>query len=406
MRDKIFELIEKEKVRQKTYVELIASENFVSKDILEVDGSILTNKYAEGYPYARYYGGCEFVDQIEDLARERLKKLFKVKYVNVQPHSGTQANTAAYMAILKPGDKILGMSLNSGGHLTHGYFITSSGIIYNASHYEVDKKTKLLDYDQILKIAQKVKPKLIICGASSYPREINFKKFREIADKVGAFLMADMAHIAGLVATGLHQSPIPYCDIVTSTTHKTLRGPRGGIIMTNNLEISQKIDKALFPGTQGGPLMHIIAAKAIAFNEANKKEFKEYQKQILKNSKAMSKWFVDNGAFVSTNGTDNHLFLVDVKKSFGITGKRAEELLFHANIVVNKNSIPFDEEKPSISSGIRIGTPAMTTKGFKEKDFILIAKIIFEVLKNNEEKFAKIKSKEILEILKKERKWL
>ncbi len=390
MKDKLIqEAILKEEKRQEEYVELIASENFVSEDVLKATGSVLTNKYAEGYPGARYYAGCENVDEVEQLAIDRLKKLFKAKYANVQPHSGSQANQAAYQALLEPGDKILGMSLDSGGHLTHGYKVNMSGKNYESYNYYVDPITLEIDYDQVMKIAKEVKPKLIICGASAYPRIIDFKKFREIADEVGAFLMADVAHIAGLIVAGLHPNPLAAdVDVVTSTTHKTLRGPRGGIILTNNEDIAKQIDKAVFPGIQGGPLMHVIAGKAVAFNEALTPEFKKYQRQVVKNAKAMSDEFVKNNYFVTTQGTDNHLFLLNTKKSFNVTGARAEMLLEKANIIVNKNAIPYDTESPRITSGIRIGTPAMTTKGWDNKKFVKLTRIIIEILEKDSESFA------------------
>ena len=397
----IYNLIKKEELRQEEHIELIASENFVSKAVLEAQGSILTNKYAEGYPGKRYYGGCEFIDKIEDLARERLKKLFNVKFVNVQPHSGSQANMAAIRSLIEHGDKILGMSLDAGGHLTHGYKLSFSGQDYTSFTYGVNPETGYIDYDEVLKIAKEVKPKLIICGASAYPREIDFKKFREIADEVGAYLMADIAHIAGLIATGYHNSPIPYADIITSTTHKTLRGPRGGIIMTNNEELAKKIDKTLFPGCQGGPLEHVIAAKAVAFKEDLEPSYKEYIHQVIKNAKAMANEFINLGYKVISNGTDNHLFLVDVKTSKGLTGKEVENLLGKINITLNKNSIPNDQEKPMYTSGIRIGTPAMTTKGYKEEDFIKVAHLIDEAINNkdNEDVLSTLK-KEVIELNK------
>ena len=397
----LYNLIKKEETRQEEHIELIASENFVSKAVLEAQGSILTNKYAEGYPGKRYYGGCEFIDKIEDLARERLKKLFNVKFVNVQPHSGSQANMAAIRSLIEHGDKILGMSLDAGGHLTHGYKLSFSGQDYTSFTYGVNPETGYIDYDEVLKIAKEVKPKLIICGASAYPREIDFKKFREIADEVGAYLMADIAHIAGLIATGYHNSPIPYADIITSTTHKTLRGPRGGIIMTNNEELAKKIDKTLFPGCQGGPLEHVIAAKAVAFKEDLEPSYKEYIHQVIKNAKAMVNEFINLGYKVISNGTDNHLFLVDVKTSKGLTGKEVEDLLGKINITLNKNSIPNDQEKPMYTSGIRIGTPAMTTKGYKEEDFIKVAHLIDEAINNkdNEDVLSTLK-KEVIELNK------
>lgn len=389
----LFDLIELEAKRQYNHIELIASENFVSDEVKMAQGSILTNKYAEGYPNARYYGGCEVVDQIEDLARERLKKLFNVSYVNVQPHSGSQANAAVYQALLQPKDKILALSLNEGGHLTHGFHINFSGILYEAHFYSLDKETEMLDYENILQIAKEVKPKLIITGYSAYSRTIDFEKFRYIADQVGAFLHADIAHIAGLVASGLHPSPIPHAHVITSTTHKTLRGPRGGIIMTNHEEIAKKIDKAIFPGTQGGPLMHVIAAKAVAFHEALQEDFKLYQQQIINNMKALEAAFRDLGYRMISGGTDNHLLVLDVYKTLGITGLKAENILDSVHITCNKNNIPFDTQKPKYGSGIRIGTAAITTRGFKENEMVLIAGFIDEALKNHE-------NKEILENIK------
>ena len=375
-------IIEKETKRQEEHIELIASENFVSKDVLEATGSILTNKYAEGYSGKRYYDGCQFIDEIELLAIKRLKKLFNVKYVNVQPHSGSQANMAAILAVINPGDKILGLSLQSGGHLTHGYKINFSGLFFDSDTYEVDKNG-FLDYDAILKKAQEYKPDLIICGYSAYSRIINFKKFREIADKVGAKLLADIAHISGIIATKNHPSPVPYADIITSTTHKTLRGARGGIMMTNDENIAKKMDKYLFPGTQGGPLMHSIAGKAVAFGEALKPSFKNYISQLIKNASAFANQFIKNGCEVVSGGTDNHLFTINVKKTYKITGKQASTILQKNNITVNKNTIPNDTESPFVTSGIRVGTPAMTTKGFKEKHFIKLANLIHLALKYN-----------------------
>ncbi len=376
----LFESIQKETKRQKEHIELIASENFVSKHVLEAQGSILTNKYAEGYPNKRYYGGCEFVDEVESLAQERLKSIFDVKFANVQPHSGSQANAAVFQALIHPGDVVLGMDLNAGGHLTHGYKLSFSGHYYDAHFYGVSPKDGYIDYDEVLRIALEVKPKMIIAGASAYPRILDFKKFREIADTVGAYLFVDMAHIAGLVATGMHPSPLPYADVVTSTTHKTLRGPRGGIILTNDAALAKKIDRAVFPGQQGGPLMHIIAAKAVAFKEALEPAFKAYQAQVVKNAKALADAFKSLGYKLMTDGTDNHLMLIDVKSKLGITGKVAEDALYKANITINKNQLPFDDEKPMLTSGIRLGTPAMTTKGFKEADFTKVAHMIHEVL--------------------------
>ena len=378
----IFTLIEKEKDRQENHIELIASENFVSPEVLLAQGSILTNKYAEGYPNKRYYGGCSVVDEIETLAIERLKKLYGAKYANVQPHSGSQANMAAYRAILEKGDTVLGMALDQGGHLTHGHSLSFSGADYNFIPYYLNKETEEIDYDALEKLAMKYKPKLIVGGASAYPRIIDFKRYREITDKCGALLMIDMAHIAGLVAANLHPNPVMYADIVTSTTHKTLRGPRGGIILTNNSEIAKKIDKAVFPGIQGGPLMHVIAAKAVAFMEASSDDFKNYQKHIIDNCKAMADEFIKLGYTLVSNGTDNHLLIVNVKKSVNINGKDAEKLLDKVNITCNKNTIPFDTEKPFITSGIRIGTAAITTRGFDEKSSRQIVRLIDKTFKN------------------------
>lgn len=373
-----------ERKRQENNIELIASENYVSKEILKLQGSILTNKYAEGYPGKRYYGGCEYVDIFEEKAIEYAKKLFKCAYVNVQPHSGSSANMAVYRALLSPKDKVMGMNLSHGGHLTHGYKLNFSGTDYEVISYNVSKDTEIIDYNELEKLAIKEKPKMIIAGASAYSRIIDFKKIREICDKVGAYMFVDMAHIAGLVATNLHPSPFPYADVVTSTTHKTLRGPRGGIILTNNEEIAKKIDKVIFPGIQGGPLMHVIAAKAQCFYEALQPEFKEYQMSVLKNIKAMCNEFIKLGYHVVSNGTENHLILLDVKGSIGITGLEAEKTLDKINITVNKNTIPNETEKATVASGIRIGSPAMTTRGLKEDDFIQIAHIIDNALKNKD----------------------
>ncbi len=401
MNNSIKKYLKEETKRQKEHFELIASENFVNDDILELQGSILTNKYAEGYPGKRYYGGCEYVDKIEQLAIDNAKKLFSAEHANVQPHSGSQANAAAYLAFLNPGDKILGMSLNSGGHLTHGYHISFSGIYYKSFTYEVSEKNLMLDYSEILEVAKKIKPKLIIAGASSYSREIDFFRFRKICDEVNAYLMVDMAHIAGLVAAKIHSSPVPYADVITSTTHKTLRGPRSGLILTKE-KYRDKVDKAVFPGTQGGPLMHVIAAKAQAFIDAQKSSFVEYQKQVVNNSSAMADEFMKSNCFVTTNGTDNHLFLVDVKKSFGLTGKFVENALEKINITLNKNGLPFDVERPFITSGIRIGTPAMTTKGFTEEEFRQVARIIIDVCRNfNSKKILNKSKNNILKLLKK-----
>src|SRR5690625_572120 len=382
---KLFEAIESEFNRQDKNIELIASENFVSKAVLEAQGSILTNKYAEGYPHKRYYGGCEFVDVVEDLARDRLKEIFGAEYVNVQPHSGSQANMGVYFSILEPGDKVLGMNLSHGGHLTHGAPVNFSGKMYEFSEYGVDTETETIDYDEVMELAKKEQPKLIIAGASAYSRQIDFAKFREIADEVGAYFMVDMAHIAGLVAAGLHPNPVPHADFVTSTTHKTLRGPRGGIILAKE-KYGKKLNSMIFPGIQGGPLMHIIAAKAVAFGEALEDGFKEYQQQVIKNAQALAKGLTDNGLRVVSGGTDNHIVLVDVK-SFGLTGKQAEEVLDEIGITCNKNTIPFDKESPFVTSGLRLGTPAMTTRGFKEKDMEEVAKLMAETLKRakNEE---------------------
>lgn len=390
--------LKKEYERQNNNIELIASENFVSKDILKLQGSILTNKYAEGYPNKRYYGGCQFIDEIETQAINNACELFKCKYANVQPHSGSSANMAVYRALLNHGDKVMGMNLSQGGHLTHGHSINFSGIDYEIIPYSVNKETETIDYDALIETAKREKPKMIIAGASAYSRTIDFKKFREAADACGAYLMVDMAHIAGLVATGLHPSPVPYADVVTSTTHKTLRGPRGGLILTNNEEIIKKINKTIFPGIQGGPLMHVIAAKAECFYEALQPSFIEYQKQVLKNIKVLADTLKENGFRIISNGTDNHLILVDVK-SIGLTGKEAEEILDKINITCNKNTIPYDTESPFVTSGIRIGSPAMTTRGLKEKEFKEIGNIIVDALKNKKD-LEKLKN-QVLEITKK-----
>jgi len=381
----LYEAIMLEKGRQESHIELIASENFVSKAVLEAQGSVLTNKYAEGYPGRRYYGGCEFVDMAEDLARNRLKEIFNVKYANVQAHSGSTANMGAYRAIIKPGDTVLGMSLDHGGHLTHGHPLNFSGIDYTFVSYGVDDVTEQIDYDSLEAKAIETKPALIVAGASAYPRAIDFKKMREIADKVGAKLMVDMAHIAGLVAAGLHQNPCEYADVVTSTTHKTLRGPRGGIILTNNFELYKNINRVIFPGIQGGPLMHVIAAKATAFKEALSPEFKEYQKQVVINAEELAKQLMSLGFKVVSGGTDNHLVLVEVKSLTGLTGKDAEKLLDSVNITCNKNTVPNDTEKPFITSGVRLGTPAITTRGFEKEDMKVIAKCLFDTLMNPED---------------------
>ncbi|MCC4723139.1 serine hydroxymethyltransferase [Salinicoccus sp. RF5] len=375
---KLFETIEAELDRQNNNIELIASENFVSEAVMEAQGSILTNKYAEGYPHKRYYGGCENVDVVEDLARERVKSLFGAEHANVQPHSGSQANMAVYFSVLKPGDTVLGMNLNHGGHLTHGSPVNFSGKLFNFVDYGVRKEDELIDYDELLKIAKEHKPKMIVAGGSAYTQTIDFKKFREIADEIDAYLMVDMAHIAGLVAAGLHPDPVPYADFVTSTTHKTLRGPRGGLILTKE-EHAKKVDKNIFPGIQGGPLMHILAAKAVAFGEALNPEFKEYQEQVIKNAKTLAGRLSEKGLRIVGGGTENHIVLVDVK-SFGLTGKQAEEALDEIGITCNKNTIPFDEESPFVTSGIRLGTPAMTSRGFKEEEMQEVADLIAETL--------------------------
>lgn len=376
---KLFEAMELEFDRQDKNIELIASENFVSKAVLEAQGSVLTNKYAEGYPHKRYYGGCEHVDVVEDMARDRLKEIFGAEYVNVQPHSGSQANMGVYFSILEPGDKVLGMNLSHGGHLTHGSPVNFSGTMYEFSEYGVNDETETIDYDAVREIAKKEQPKLIIAGASAYSRKIDFAKFREIADEVGAYLMVDMAHIAGLVAAGLHPNPVPHADFVTSTTHKTLRGPRGGIILAKE-KYAKSLNKIIFPGIQGGPLMHIIAAKAVAFGEAQQDGFKAYQEQVIKNAQALAKGLADNGLRIVSGGTDNHIVLVDVK-SFGLTGKQAEEALDEIGITCNKNTIPFDQESPFVTSGLRLGTPAMTTRGFKEKEMEEVAGLMADTLK-------------------------
>ena len=392
---KISSLLRKETQRQEENIELIASENYVSKDILKLQGSILTNKYAEGYPGKKYYGGCTYIDEIENLAIDYACRLFHVRYANVQPHSGSSANMAVYKALLNIGDTVLGMDLSNGGHLTHGHPMNFSGKEYNIVSYTVDKESGIIDYNELRNIALETKPKMIIAGASAYSRMIDFAKFREIANEVGAYLMVDMAHIAGLVATGLHPSPVPYADVITTTTHKTLRGPRGGLILTNDEEIITKINKTIFPGIQGGPLMHVIAAKAQCFYEAMGPSFKDYTTNIIKNAKALSKTFIDNGVKVISGGTDNHLMLIDVKSSFGITGKEAETILDKINITTNKNTIPNDTESPFKTSGLRIGTPAMTTRGFTTEDFEEVGIIIIEALRNKD-------NEEVLDNLRKQ----
>lgn len=379
MDKRIIDALNAEQKRQDDNIELIASENYASDDVRALQGSILTNKYAEGYPNKRYYGGCENIDAIESLAIEYACKLFHCEYANVQPHCGSSANMAVYRALLQPGDTVLGMDLSQGGHLTHGHKMSFSGQDYNIWSYGVNKDG-YIDYDEVMRIAKECHPKMIIAGASAYPREIDFSRFKEIANEVGAYLMVDMAHIAGLVAAGLHQNPCDYADVVTSTTHKTLRGPRGGLILTNDDEIIKKINKTVFPGIQGGPLEHVIAAKAQCFYEALQPEFKEYQTQVLKNIGALAKELQSKGMHVVSGGTDNHLILLDVFNSLGITGKEAEELLDQVHITVNKNTIPGETLSPTKASGIRIGSPAMTTKGFKEEDFIEVGDIIYDTL--------------------------
>ena len=376
---KIAELITKEKERQEERVELIASENFVSKAVMAAMGSPLTNKYAEGYPAKRYYGGCDFVDEVENLAIERAKELFHANYVNVQPHSGSQANFGVYFAFLNPGDKILGMSLSAGGHLTHGAAVNVSGKYFTPLAYGVREDTGRIDYDEVREIAKREQPKMIVAGASAYSRIIDFKAFREIADEVGAMFMVDMAHIAGLVAAGEHPNPLEYADVVTTTTHKTLRGPRGGMILSNREDVMKAVNKAIFPGIQGGPLCHVIAAKAVCFGEALQPEFKAYQHQIVLNAKTLANRLVEDGFDIVSGGTDNHVMLVDLRKK-GVTGKRAENRLEKVHITCNKNAIPFDPEKPTVTSGIRLGTPAVTTRGMKEEDMVFIADIINETL--------------------------
>lgn len=371
---KIMEIVNMELERQQGHLELIASENFVSKAVLEAAGSYLTNKYAEGYPGKRYYGGCEVVDKAENLARDRMKEIFGADHANVQPHSGSNANLGVYFAFLKPGDKVLGMNLSQGGHLTHGSPVNISGTYYNFVDYGVDKETEQIDYEVVREIALKEKPKMIVAGTSAYSREIDFKKFREIADEVGAYLMVDMAHIAGLIAAGIHQNPVPYADFVTTTTHKTLRGPRGGAILCKE-EYAKAIDKAIFPGIQGGPLMHIIAAKAVAFGEALEDDFKTYQEQVVKNARTLAEELMKNDFRIVSGGTDTHLILIDVRTK-GLTGKEAEAILDDVGVATNKNTIPFDPESPFVTSGVRIGTPAMTTRGMKEDDMKEIAQII------------------------------
>ena len=399
----LYDSVKNEFIRQQNHIELIASENIVSKAVLEAQGSVLTNKYAEGYPGKRYYGGCEHVDLSESLAIERAKKLFNCNFANVQPHSGAQANGAVYLALIKPGDTILGMSLNSGGHLTHGAKPAQSGKWFNAIHYDVDKDTGLLDYENIERLAIEHKPKLIIAGGSAYSRIIDFKKFRDICDKVNAYLLVDMAHFSGLVAGGVYPNPVMYADVVTSTTHKVLRGPRGGIILTNKEDLIKKFNSAIFPGLQGGPLMHVIAAKAVCFKEALSEEFKDYSNDVINNAKILSDKLMKNGFKIFSGGTDTHLMLVDLRE-FNVTGKDAESSLVRANITCNKNGIPFDTQSPMITSGIRLGTPACTTRGFGPNEFSLIGDLISKVLnglsKNgqNNSKIEKEVQKEVIDL--------
>lgn len=390
----LYESMLKELERQQHNIELIASENIVSEAVLAAAGTFLTNKYAEGYPSKRYYGGCEYVDIAEQLAIERAKELFGVKYANVQPHSGSNANFAAYYALLNSGDTILGMTLAEGGHLTHGAKVNMSGKLFNCVGYGINPQTETIDYDEVREIALKCKPKLIVAGASAYPRFIDYKKFREIADEVGAYLMADIAHVAGMVATGLHPSPVGYAHVITSTTHKTLRGPRGGLILCDDEEIAKKINKAIFPGSQGGPLMHIIAAKAVAFKEALSPDFKTYQEQILKNAKAMAERLMKRGLRLVSGGTDNHMMLVNLVGS-GVNGKQLETWLDEAHITVNKNSVPNEPLSPMITSGIRVGTPAVTTRGMKEDDMIEIADMIADIVQNGEGAIENVKARAI-----------
>jgi glycine hydroxymethyltransferase len=394
----VLEGILAEKKRQQSNIELIASENFVSEAVMEAQGSVLTNKYAEGYPGKRYYGGCEHVDVVEDIARDRVKELFGAKFANVQAHSGAQANMAVYYTLLQPGDTVLGMNLSHGGHLTHGSPVNFSGVQYNFVEYGVTKDTNVIDYEDVRQKALEHKPKLIVAGASAYPREIDFVKFREIADEVGAYFMVDMAHIAGLVATGEHPSPVPYAHFTTSTTHKTLRGPRGGLILTNDEDLAKKVDKSVFPGIQGGPLMHVIAAKAVAFGEALQPEFKEYIKQLKANAKVLAETLIAEGLQIVSGGTDNHLLLVNVK-SVGLTGKIAERVLDEVGITCNKNTIPYDEEKPFVTSGIRLGTAAVTSRGFIEEDLREVGLVIAKLLKNPEDEAVKQESAERVKAL-------
>ena len=400
-RDVVFDYIDKEFERQQNGIELIASENWVSPAVREAQGSVLTNKYAEGYPGRRYYGGCEFVDEIETLAIDRLKELFGAEYANVQPHSGAQANKAVYSALLQPGDKVLGMNLTDGGHLTHGSKVNSSGKLYDFADYGVDKETERIDYDKLEETAKEVQPKLIVAGASAYAREIDFKRIGEIAKAIDAYFMVDMAHIAGLVAVGLHQNPVPYADVVTSTTHKTLRGPRGGVILSNNQDLFKKLNSAVFPGMQGGPLEHVIAGKAVAFGEALEDSFKDYQNQVVKNAQAMAKVFSDSGLHMVSGGTDNHLILLKVIDR-DLTGQEVEAALDEVGITVNKNTIPFETLSPTKASGIRLGTPAVTTRGFKEEEAAKVAEWIVRIIENiNDDKVKEEVKQEVQDLVKK-----
>lgn len=393
----VWEAIYGETKRQAETLELIASENFVDEPVLEAAGSVMTNKYSEGYPGKRYYGGCQFMDMVENLARNRAKELFGCEHVNVQPHSGSQANMGVYFSVMKPGDTMLGLNLSHGGHLTHGHPVNFSGKFFNVVPYGVNKETEVIDYDELMKIAKEAKPKMIVAGASAYPREMDFARFREVADTVDALLMVDIAHIAGLIIAGIHQTPVPFADFVTSTTHKTLRGPRGGMIMCKK-KYARELDREIMPGVQGGPLMHIVAAKAVAFKEAMKPEFKEYQHQIVRNAKTLAQELVNHGYHVVSGGTDTHLMLVSFIER-NMTGKVVEEALEKAGITVNKNTVPFDPQKPFITSGVRIGTPALTTRGMKEPEMKKIATFIHEVISNigNEEVYQKVR-KEVLEL--------
>ena len=387
----VAKFINNELSRQETHLELIASENFASKAVMEAQGSVLTNKYAEGLPNKRYYGGCEYIDEIEKLAIDRAKKLFNASWANVQPHSGAQANFAVFLSLLKPGETIMGMDLSHGGHLTHGSPVNVSGKWFKTCHYEVDQKTEMLDMDSIRKKAIDNQPKLIICGYSAYPRKIDFQAFRSIADEVNAFLLADIAHIAGLVASGLHASPVPYCDVVTTTTHKTLRGPRGGLILSKDEELGKKLDKAVFPGTQGGPLEHVIAAKAVAFKEASESEFKLYCQRVISNAQVLANQLKKRGISIVSNGTDNHIVLLDLR-SIGMTGKIADQLVSDIKITANKNTVPFDPESPFVTSGLRLGTAALTTRGFNEQAFEDVGNIIADRLLNPNDNEIKEKS--------------